>query len=90
MQEFRKISVVAEQHDLTEFPGMDILKASYLLAGTDAGTNRRPQIFPVIGTLFTFLPNILSAPFCGIPTVQNWMVSGAAVKEEKVAVAFLK
>ena len=54
MQEFRKISVVAEQHALAEFPGMNILKASYLLAGTDAGTNHRPLIFSVVRTLFHF------------------------------------
>ena len=46
----------------------------------DAGPNHRPQVLPVIGALFP-LPS---------EQYQKVTVSGADVKEQKVAVAFLK
>ena len=59
---------------------VDILEPGNLLSGADTRANHRLQIFPVIGALFTFSSK----------QRQNVTVSGAAVKEEKVAVAFLK
>ena len=59
---------------------VDILEPGNLLSGADTRANHRLQIFPVIGALFPFSSK----------QHQNVTVSGAAVKEEKVAVAFLK
>ena len=55
---------------------MDIPEPSHLLPGTDARADHRPQILPVIGALFSFSSE----------QHQNVTVSGAAVKDEKVAV----
>ena len=77
---FLQIADVADQHNLTEFPRVDILEPGNLLSGADTRPNHRLLIFPVIGALFPFSSK----------QHQNETVSGAAVKEEKVAVAFLK
>ena len=75
-----RFAAVADQHNLTEFPRVDILEPSHLLPGTDARADHRLQILPVIGALFPFSSK----------QHQNVTISGAEVKEEKVAVAFLK
>ena len=82
-QKLLQIAAITNQHNLTEFPRVDILEPSHLLSGADARPNHWLQILPVIGALFRFPSKHM------IPT-QNSMVSGADVKEEKVAVAFLK
>ena len=79
-QKLLQIAAIANQHNLTEFPRVDILEPGNLLSGADTRANHRLQIFPVIGALFPFSSK----------QRQNVTVSGAAVKEEKVAVAFLK
>ena len=79
-QKLLQIAAITNQHNLTEFPRVDIPEPSHLLPGTDARADHRPQILPVIGALFSFSSE----------QHQNVTVSGAAVKDEKVAVAFLK
>lgn len=82
-QKLLQIAAITDEHDLTEFPRVGILEPSHLLSGADTRPNHRLQILPVIGALFRFPSKHM------IPT-QSSMVSGAEVKEEKVAVAFLK
>ena len=82
-QKLLQIADVADQHNLTEFPRVDILEPSDLLSCADTRSDHRLQILPVIGALFRF-------PSKHMIHTQNSMVSGAEVKEEKVAVAFLK
>ena len=82
-QKFLQIAAIADEQNSAEFPRLDILEPSHLLSGADTRADHRLQILPVIGALFRFPSKHM------IPT-QNSMVSGAEVKEEKVAVAFLK
>ena len=79
-QKLLQIAAITDEHDLTEFPRVDILEPSHLLPGADTRADHWLLIFPVIGALFPFSSK----------QHQNETVSGAAVKEEKVAVAFLK
>ena len=82
-QKLLQIAAITDEHDLTEFPRVDILEPSDLLSCADTQSNHGLQILPVIGALFRF-------PSKHMIHTQNSMVSGAEVKEEKVAVAFLK
>ena len=83
LQKLFQITAIADEQNSAEFPRLDILEPSHLLSGADTRADHRLQILPVIGALFRFPSKHM------IPT-QNSMVSGAEVKEEKVAVAFLK
>ena len=83
LQKFLQIAAIADEQNSAEFPRLDILEPSHLLSGADTRAEHRLQILPVIGAFFRFPSKHM------IPT-QNSMVSGADVKEEKVAVAFLK